>query len=118
MPKALNHPSGTVLLDEVKTIFETKKIVQKIDRHIIFVCGGSIKDYSRSARKRFLKYAKKNLSKFRIFLAEDASKDLTNYDNPQFINIAGFESLVTAVSDCIILFPESPGSIAEVGFFR
>lgn len=117
MPNALNHPSGTMLLDEVRTIFETKQIVQKNDRHIIFVCGGSIKNYSRSARKKFLKYAKKNLSDFRIFLAETASKDLTNYDKPKFINIAEFESLVTNIADCIILFPESPGSIAEMGFF-
>ena len=68
-------------------------------------------------RARFLKYSKTDLHNFRVFLAEDANKDLTLYGVNEFLNIADFENLLADISDCIIIFPESPGSIAELAYF-
>jgi hypothetical protein len=68
-------------------------------------------------RYRFLKYAEEEVQNFRIFLAEMATKDLTQHNEPEFINVADFESLVADICDCILLFLESPGAIAELGYF-
>ncbi len=117
MTHPFTHPSSEKLLGEISLAFQEKKILQRKDRHIIFLCGGSIKKYSRSLRSKFYKYAKKELSQFRIFLAEDATKDLSLHGDPEFINIAEFENLIAEVADCILIFPESAGSIAEVAYF-
>ncbi len=111
------HPSSNLLLGKVSDVFKEKTIFQRKDRRIVFVCGGPTRKRSRSMRYRFLKYAKKELPQFRFFLAEAATKDLIQHNEPEFINVADFETLVAEISDCIILFPESAGSIAEAGFF-
>lgn len=111
------HPSGESLLEMVRNVFKDKDVYQTKSRHIIFLCGGSIAPRSKSMRRNFLSYSKKALPEFRFFLAEAATQDITNHNEPEFINIADFESLVADISDCIILFPESPGSFAEIGFF-
>jgi hypothetical protein len=112
-----SHPSSDKLLRKVFDVFSSKKVFQRKNRHIIFVCGGSVQPRSRSMRHRFLKYSRDSIENFRFFLAEAATQDLTQHGEPQFINIADFETLVAEVSDCILLFPESAGSIAEIGFF-
>jgi len=117
MSNPFNHPSGEKLLEDVSKIFSTKSIFQRKDRHIIFVCGGPVKKYSHSIRNKFKKYSDKNLPEFRVFLAEAAMQDSFKHNEPEFINIADFETIVAKISDCIILFPESAGSIAEMGFF-
>jgi len=111
------HPSGQRQLGIVSDAFRTKKVFQRKDRHIVFVCGGPVRVRSRSMRYRFLKYSQKSLSQYRFFLAEAATKDLIEHNEPQFINLVDFESLVAQISDCIILFLESPGSIGELGYF-
>ncbi|QKK10355.1 MAG: hypothetical protein HND59_00735 [Pseudomonadota bacterium] len=119
----MNHqfasPSGESLLGEAASIFREKPVFQRRDRHVVFVCGGSVKARSRSMRKRFLRYAPCDgrLGRFRFFLAETAMRDLTTYNEPHFINLAKFEALVADIADCILIFPESPGAIAEIGFF-
>ena len=50
-------------------------------------------------------------------MAEDATQDLISHDNPDFINLSQFESMVADIADCIVLFPETPGAIAELGLF-
>jgi hypothetical protein len=117
MPTPFSHPRGVALLRQATVAFKTKKITHRNDRHVIFLCGGSVNPYSRSLRYRFLKYFEDQLHAFRLFRAEDASRDLIQHNAPTFLNIASFESLIADISDCIIIFPESPGSIAELGFF-
>jgi len=117
MTSQFSHPSSDKLLGTVLEVFQNRKIYQRKDRHIIFICGGSVKTYSRSIRRVFLKYAKSQLTQFRVFLAEAATQDLILHNEPEFINVADFETLIAEISDCIIIFPESAGSIAELGFF-
>ena len=97
-------PKGTTN----KSIFLSRK------RHIVFVCGGTS---SRHARMRFLRYAKTELPNVTFFLAEAAEKDCLSHSNPTFLNLTDFEELVAAIADCIILFPETAGAIAELGLF-
>lgn len=118
MPHPFTHPSSKQLLENVKSVFQNKSIFQKRDRHIVFVCGGAIGLYSRSMRKKFLRYAASQLQQFRCFRAETATKDLHQYDETAlFINVADFEKRIANIADCIIIFPESAGSIAELAFF-
>ncbi|RLB37416.1 MAG: hypothetical protein DRH12_14380, partial [Deltaproteobacteria bacterium] len=117
MSTPFNHPSGQRLLGVVSKVFRNKEVFERKDRHIIFVCGGPVRSRSRSMRYRFLKYSQKSLSQYRFFLAEAATKDIVEHNEPEFINLVDFERLVAETSDCIILFIESPGSIGELGYF-
>jgi hypothetical protein len=117
MTSPFNLPSSTMLLGKVSNVFKSGKIFQLRNQHIIFVCGGSVQPRKRSMRAHFMRYAQDSLENFSIFLAESATQDITKHGDPEFINIADFETLIVEVSDCILLFPESAGSIAEIGFF-
>jgi len=57
------------------------------------------------------------LANFNLLLAEDAFDDISENTPFAFRNIAEFEHLLAEVVDCIVIFPESPGSFAELGFF-
>jgi hypothetical protein len=117
MSNPFSHPSSDKLLGYIKTQFETNRFIKKKDRHLIFLCGGSVSPYSRSLRKKFIRYSQKSLPKFRFILAETVIKDISEYNAPYFLNIADFEMFIANISDCLLIFPESAGSIAEIGFF-
>lgn len=117
MPHPFNHPSSQKLLGDLSSVFKSDYVFQKKDRHIIFLCGGSVQPRKQSLRNKFWKYSRSELKKCRIFLAETVVQDVKEYEDPEFLNIADFESFLANVSDCILIFPESPGSIAELGYF-
>lgn len=112
----LTHPSSATLLGELDSFFR-KKIYTSRDRRLIFLCGGPVSPPKTSFRRKLLDHGQKALSEFRFFLAEDAARDLFRYENPVFINIAEFELILSDLADCVVLIPESPGSIAELGYF-
>lgn len=115
MSHPFQHPSAKVILKRVAQLFRSDKAYILKDSNIVFVCGGPIDD--RTVRSLFLKYAASEITNLRMFLAEDAEKDYVTHDDPEFHNVAEFEELIGDVSDCVILFPESPGSFAELGHF-
>jgi hypothetical protein len=117
MIEVFRHPSSRDLLIRVTEIFNSKQIYQKRDRHIVFLCGGSLETHAQSMRRRFLDHARDKLSDFHFFIAEAATNDITSFEPPQFIDLTEFETLLAGVSDCLIIFVESPGAIAELGFF-
>lgn len=117
MATIFSHPSGASLLSRIKNAFETKNIYRNRDFSIIFLCGGSVERRRRTMRKRFLKCIKSNHPNFLIILAESVIEDIKEHCEPEFINLVKFESLIGEISDCIMVFPESEGSIAEFGFF-
>jgi hypothetical protein len=99
----------------VKDVFQTARLYVSSNRHLIFVCGGE--SSKRNLRSKFLKYASKELPHLRLILAEDAYRDLMGGSRPAFVNLAVFEELIAELADCVVLFPESFGSVAELGFF-
>jgi hypothetical protein len=105
------------LLSYLEQVFSTKSVFQRPDRHLIFVCGGPQGPRKRSARAYFLRYARTNLHRYHFLVAEHAWKELTSSQEPAFRNIAEFETLIAKIADCIIIFPESVGSYAELGYF-
>lgn len=87
------------------------------ERQLLFVCGGSSLPASNSLRSKFLQYAAAELQAFRVFLAEAAATDVMEYHHPRFLNLAEFERALADIADCILIFPESPGSLSELGYF-
>ena len=115
MSHPLKHPKAKQLLRRVAQSFKDDKTYLVRDSNTIFVCGGST--CKSSMRKRFLAYAANELPRFRLFLAEAAQKDYLKHPEPDFYNVAEFEDLMAEVATCVILFPESPGSFSELGYF-
>lgn len=104
-------------MGELVSLFQSKRIFTRRDRRLIFLCGGPVDSGRQSFRKKLLKYAQTSLHDFRFFLAEDAARDIFAHGHPFFVNIAEFETLISALADCVVVIPESPGSIAELGYF-
>ena len=68
-------------------------------------------------RPRFLKFAEKELPNWHIFLAERALESLVSEDGAGPHDLDKIEKLIGQIADAIVLFPESPGSFAELGYF-
>jgi hypothetical protein len=84
---------------------------------VVFLCGGAI-DRSLAKpemlRDAFLRIAPVSAPTYEIMLAEDA-KPLTA--EARYDNLLSFESDIAQVVGQILLFVESPGSLAELGAF-
>jgi hypothetical protein len=102
------------LIDQVAHVFTSTEAHLTVDRHLLFLCGGSD---DTSLRKQFLTYAAGALPSFRVFLAESAAKDITDFGPPTFLNLNQFEQFIADFSDCVVVFLESPGAFAEIGLF-
>jgi hypothetical protein len=102
------------LINRVAHVFRSADAYLTVDRHLLFLCSGSD---GGSLRKQFLTYAAGALPSFRVFLAESAAKDITDFGPPTFLNLSQFEQFIADLSDCIVIFLESPGAFAELGLF-
>jgi len=109
------HSKGQELLKRVAQSFRAPDTYISRDSNIVFLCGGNI--HEDTMRSQFRKYARAELPHFHIFLAEDAQRDLVTYEEAEFYNIGEFEEIIGAFAKCVILFLESPGSYAELGYF-
>lgn len=88
----------------------------------IFLCGGKVaKDPSAlhgplSFRHAFLNYVRSNQIEFQslLILAEDV---FDAFEHTAYRDLLTFESDIAELSSLIVIFSESPGSIAELGSF-
>ena len=115
MSHPLEHPKAIELLQRVSQYFQSEDTYILPDSRIVFVCGGNSNE--NDMRPQFCKYASEHLSHFRIFLAEKALNDYWQHPEPEFQNLADFEDIIAELSTCVVMFPESPGSFAELGYF-
>jgi len=90
---------------------------QKQDRPIVFLCGGPVKPGSRNMRANFVTWTERYFPELVIILAENAFKHTQIYSPLEVVNLSEFETLIASVADCVLLFPESAGSFAELGLF-
>ncbi len=82
----------------------------------VFLCGSafhSTEEYERSNRGIIEKFLTKGQEDIRIVLSEKLWEDSFNSS----IDLLTFEDFLAEVSDCIVLFVESPGSYCELGAF-
>ena len=84
---------------------------------VVFLCGGLIDASSPSPltlRDAFVRTINASAPKFSVVLAEDA-KPLTA--DGDYKDLFSFESDIAQIVGLILLFSESPGSLAELGAF-
>jgi hypothetical protein len=117
MDEQFAHPSGQRLLAQVRSLFEQKPIVHIRTSPVLFLCGGPVSAKSKTMRRAFLAWSKVHFPNFIVVLAEDAYRHTKIYDPPETLNLSEFENLIGSIANCILLFPESEGSFAELGFF-
>lgn len=98
-----------IIIPSLKRFFGSNFFISA-DRPIIFLCGGS--DEKKSARYIFLEYLRKNNPELDITIAEVFFK-VTKTGN----DLLTLENQLADYADCIVLFVESPGSVAELGAF-
>ncbi|MCF3478262.1 retron St85 family effector protein [Stenotrophomonas geniculata] len=83
----------------------------------IFLCGGALSSSSiSSARQYALSRTDSNgcIAGHKVMLAENLTSVLQGDD---FLDLLEFEEHIAALSACVLIFVESPGSIAELGSF-
>lgn len=82
--------------------------------NIILVFGGN---GTRSRRIRFRKFAREHLQEYKVLFPETALKNVVGDEQFSYNPLYEFEGLIANISACLLIFPESPGSIAELGMF-
>jgi len=117
MSELFANSAGEKLIGSLREVFKEKRVYYRQGRFIMFVCGGELREGGTSLRKQFVDWAEQNLPEFVCLLAEDALKDSFAGEGRSFVNLATFESILADVADCVLIFPESPGSFADTGFF-
>jgi hypothetical protein len=68
-------------------------------------------------RQRFLAAGAGLMPESLFLLAEKVMDDLVGQSQSGFVDLADLEKIITDIADVVILFCESPGSIAELGYF-
>lgn len=105
--------------EKLKSYFSRGDLYLASDVHLSFVCGradGQMGDQP-SLRSRFIDYVKaEHTSEIVCVRAEEAAKELLRQGRRRS-NLSAFEKLIADVVDSVVIFPESPGSIAELGYF-
>ncbi len=82
--------------------------------NIVFVCGGNDPDHMRTL---FEAEFEKILPEYEFFKPEFAMENYFSFGDTEPFDIADFEEMVADLSIAIVLFPEAPGSFAELGYF-
>ena len=120
MIKISTHPAGEKVYEVLKELFNNGAVYLSPHQHLSFVCGKKSGE-SGSLRTNFIDFlnANPNLHSILPIVAEQAideflSSDETHQAKP---DLGEFEHLIGDCVDSILIFPESPGSFAELGFF-
>ena len=112
-----SHPASKSIYESLESLFYSGSIFLSKHQHFSFVCGKA--DDENSKRALFLKYLKENSHTHQILpiLAEKAVEEFLAHDVPTHPDLGKFEELIAACVDSVLIFPESPGSFAELGYF-
>jgi hypothetical protein len=114
-----SHQAAQGVLADLKSAF-AGPVFDSRKKFFLFVCGGPVEPVpgkELSLRRQFIDWSVTELPDFIVLLAEDAFKQTRSYRLSQVVNLAAFESAIARIADIVVIFPESPGSCAEVGFF-
>lgn len=107
----------TLTENELRTI--AKKIKDELffpvnqSKTTIFLCGADIRN-NKTARARMAEILNEN-PRFSLLYPEDIFDDLLAGQG--HYSLLELENILADSVDCIIIFPESPGSFAEIGAF-
>lgn len=82
--------------------------------NIVFVCGGNSPN---DMRTQFEAVFAELLPGYEFFKPEFAMDNYFSFGDTEPFDIADFETMIAELSIAIVLFPEAPGSFAELGYF-
>lgn len=109
------------LLESLHGLFYQGQAFLLPHQHLTFVCGArpNSEGEALSLRSQFLDYLKENDQRNLILpiLAEQAIDEFLDSGVDAAVDLGKFENLIANCVDSILIFPESPGSYAELGFF-
>jgi hypothetical protein len=113
------NPAAGKLLQALEGLFENGQAFLLPHQHLTFVCGARPTTESTSLRTDFLSYLSSELGPKSILpiLAEKAIDEFLDSGTETAVELGKFENLIAGCVDSILIFPESPGSFAELGFF-
>lgn len=101
--------------------FSRGDVFYSTDFHLCFVCGGADPQEGQppTLRRTFLDWAAINAQKLVCVQAESAVTDLLRRagERRKAGTLSDIESIIAGTVHSLLLFPESPGSFAELGMF-
>ena len=108
--------------EKIKTYFSRGDLFFSRDTHLCFVCGAAHdKDPNtgtESLRGQFISHVHgRGDDKLVCVRAETAATELLRQLDERGQNISAFEHTIAETVDSVLIFPESPGSFAELGYF-
>ena len=107
--------------EKTVTFFSRGDLYFSRDLHLSFVCGGEDPRDGEPPkfRRQFLDWVKSSEPKLVCVLAENAVTDLLRQVDERRVgnNLGAIENVIAETVDSLLLFPESPGSFAELGLF-
>jgi hypothetical protein len=109
--------------EKLKSYFSRGDLFIASHLHLSFVCGAATDTLpgsnERSMRSLFVEYVQNSTSaRLLCIRAETAATELLRQlEERKRINLSQFEKLIADTVDSVLLFPESPGSFAELGYF-
>ncbi len=107
--------------EKTEAFFARGDLYFSTDSHLCFVCGAADPRPGDppKLRRQFLDWAKENEQKLVCVLAENAVTDLLRQVDERHKNndLGVIENVIANTVDSLLLFPESPGSFAELGLF-
>lgn len=120
MVKISNDQATEKLLASLTSLFSQGQAFLLVHQHLSFVCGAK-EDPTQNVplRKLFLDYLERHDRENSILpiLAEQTIVEFLEAKRDAALELGSFEQLIANCVDSILIFPESPGSFAELGFF-
>ena len=118
----ITHRDLSLKIDEFKFIFQKPKSIQQY-LEVVFVFGSADTNPDNSIRSKFLEYIKDKETPFNFITIEALYNDLKDFSfngNPVTARRTALVSLeLQAIEQAysLVIFPESIGSYAELGYF-
>lgn len=108
-------------LEKLASYFSSGDLFYSADTYLAFVCGAAgakLPDGTPSMRAEFMRHVEQKVAdRILCIKAEEAVADLFRQQEERNSNLAHFEKLIASTVNSIVIFPESPGSFAELGYF-
>lgn len=117
-----NNRSFDTPLEKLRNYFSRGDLFFSRDTHLCFVCGAAGEKLPGSGdpslRAIFIRYVEsRGDHKIVCVRAETAATELLRQIDERGQNISVFEKTIAETVDSVLIFPESPGSFAELGYF-
>ena len=110
----MDRQLSNVELQQVAKFVKEEIFVPRNQKKVsVFLCGGSIKDEKSARSKMALIFAE--YPRYELLYPEDLFDDLLAGQGQY--SLLQLENILAESVDAIVMFPESPGSFAELGAF-